>query len=749
MRYRIIRLLTGLVASQRQHARRRAGCPGRGHGRWSTGSTWRRATKGNSKGAPKAARSASPARLRVTASGVLVHPPHATATGHRGHLLLLLLLHHHALGGEEQSRDGRGVLQRRAGDLGGVDDAGRDQILVLVGLGVVAEVELGRLLHLPDDDRALGTGVLNDDPDRLLERAADDLDAGLLVVIAAPNLVERLLAPQERHAAARHDALLDRSAGGMQRVLDPGLLLLHFGLGGGPHVDNKDAARQLREPLLQFLLVVIRRGLLDRRLDLADAALDVGLLALAPDDRGVVLVDEDPLRVAEIVEHRVVELYAQLLGNHLAAGKDRDIGEQLLAPVPEAWGLHRAHLQRAAQLVDHQCGQRLALQVLGNDEQRLARLRHLLEQREQVLHRGDLFVVHQAVCVLEHGLHLLRIGNEVERQVAAVELHHVHRLERGLEALRLLDRDHAVLADLVHGVGDLVADLLITIGGDGADLRDLLPALGGRGDPLQLLHHQLDRLVDAALQRHRVGARGDRLQAFAEDRLRQNRRGGRAVPGDIRGLGRHFLHHLGAYVLDLVFELDLLRDGYPVLGNRRAPELFVDDAVATLRTEGDLPRLRQLVHTSLESRAGLCIEFEVLGSHLFRPRSAELRDDVGFLDQDDLFLLQLDLRAGVLPVHDPVADLQLHRDPLALFHAAGPDRNDLTLDRLLLGRVRDVQAPLHLLGLLHRPDRHPIGQREDLQFRLRRGSHDVLPPPEVSGRPRLPPASPPSSSEQA
>src|SRR3989454_1352283 len=37
--------------------------------------------------------------------------------------------------------------------------------------------------------------------------------------IGAPDLVERLLAPQERHAAARHDALLDRGAGRVQRVL--------------------------------------------------------------------------------------------------------------------------------------------------------------------------------------------------------------------------------------------------------------------------------------------------------------------------------------------------------------------------------------------------------------------------------------------------------------------------------------------------------------------------------------------------
>src|SRR2546427_10123917 len=159
----------------------------------------------------------------------------------------------------------------------------------LVGLGVVSVVQLGRVLHLADYDRRLGPGVLRDDPNRLLERAADDLDAGLLVVIGAPDLVERLLAPQERNAAARHDAFLDRGAGRMQRCLDPGLLLLHLGLGGRAHVDHRDAARQLREPLLQLLLVVIRRGLLDPRADLADAALDVGLLALATDDRGVVL----------------------------------------------------------------------------------------------------------------------------------------------------------------------------------------------------------------------------------------------------------------------------------------------------------------------------------------------------------------------------------------------------------------------------------------------------------------------------
>src|SRR2546422_2269604 len=202
----------------------------------------------DNKNAPEVVSGAPLARLRVS---LLVHSAHAaTTTGHRWRLLLFLLLHHDALGREHQCGDGRGVLQRGTGDLGGVDDARRDQVLELVGLGVVPEVLVLRLLHLPDHDGCLGARILDDHPHRLLERAADDVDADLLVVIGPLHLVERLLAPQERHAAAGHDALLDRSARRMQRILHASLLLLHLGLGGRAHVDHGDAARELRGPLL-------------------------------------------------------------------------------------------------------------------------------------------------------------------------------------------------------------------------------------------------------------------------------------------------------------------------------------------------------------------------------------------------------------------------------------------------------------------------------------------------------------------
>src|SRR5205085_5176288 len=143
---------------------------------------------------------------------VLVHPSHAPATtGHRRSLVLLLLFYDDALGGEQQRGDRGRVLQRGAGHLGRVDHARRDQILERIGLGVVAEVLVLRLLHFADHDRRFGTRILGDHPHGVFQRPAHDVDADLLVFIAALDLIERALAVQQRHAAARHDPFLDRA----------------------------------------------------------------------------------------------------------------------------------------------------------------------------------------------------------------------------------------------------------------------------------------------------------------------------------------------------------------------------------------------------------------------------------------------------------------------------------------------------------------------------------------------------------
>ena len=79
-----------------------------------------------------------------------------------------------------------------------------------------------------------------------------------------------------------------------------------------------------------------------------------------------------PLGPAEHVERDVLQLDAEILGDHLAAGEDGDVFEHRLAAIAEARRLDRRDLEAAAQLVDDKRRQRLAFDVLGDDQQRLA-----------------------------------------------------------------------------------------------------------------------------------------------------------------------------------------------------------------------------------------------------------------------------------------------------------------------------------------------------------------------------------------
>ena len=132
-------------------------------------------------------------------------------------------------------------------------------------------------------------------------------------------------------------------------------------------------------------------------------------------------------------ERDVLELDAEVLGDHLAAGEDGDVLEHRLAAIAEARRLDRRDLEAAAQLVDDERRQRLALDVLGDDEQRLAGLHHRLEDRQHRLQGGQLLLVDEDVGVLELGHHLLGVGDEVGREIAAVELHALDDVELGLE----------------------------------------------------------------------------------------------------------------------------------------------------------------------------------------------------------------------------------------------------------------------------------------------------------------------------
>ena len=116
--------------------------------------------------------------------------------------------------------------------------------------------------------------------------------------------------------------------------------------------------------------------------------------------------------------------------------------------------------------------ERFAFDVFRDNQQRLAHLGGLLEQGQQVLHRADFLLVDQDVNVFQHALHPLRVGDEVGREIAAVELHSFDHFQRRLHRLRFLNGDDAVFAHLLHRLGNDAADLLVGVGADGAHLRD-------------------------------------------------------------------------------------------------------------------------------------------------------------------------------------------------------------------------------------------------------------------------------------
>src|SRR5207342_922206 len=372
--------------------------------------------------------------------------------------------------------------------------------------GRVVAVAAGALLDVVQHHRRLFAAVGDDLAQRGFHRAQRDDDAVVLVFVDAAQRGQVGQRADQRDAAARDHAFFNGRTGSVQGVFDAGLLFLHLDLGRSTDLDHGHAAGELGNALLQLLLVVVRRGLFDLRLDLLDAGLDALGLASAVDDGGVFLGDLDLLGAAEVLNGRLVQGQADFFRHHRAAGQDRHVLEHRLATVAEARRLDGADLDDAADGVDDERGQGLALDFLGDDQQRLA-------------HVGDLLVVQQDERVIQLGRHRLLVVDEVRRQVAAVELHALDDVEFIVQARAFFNGDDAFLADLVHGLGDQLADVLVGVGRDRTDLGDFLGGVAGLGDVLELGDRGDDRLVHAALEVHRVHAGGDGFHAFADDRL--------------------------------------------------------------------------------------------------------------------------------------------------------------------------------------------------------------------------------------
>src|SRR5436309_4489370 len=537
-----------------------------------------------------------------------LHGRHGRSGG--GPLLILRLLHNHRLRRQHQRRHAGGVLERRAHHLGRIHDPGLHHVLELAAQHVVAGPN-GFLLQLLDDQPSLLAGIDGKHPRGLHQRPGNQVDARALVALRL-DLGEAFGNMDEHAAATGHDTLFHRGAGGAERVLGPGLAVFELGFAGRAHLDHRYATGQLAEPFLKLLTVVVGLGLLNLLAQLADTLLDGILFAGAADNDRLLLADANLPGATQLGHVDVLQLQAYFVRDNLTTGEGGDVVEDCLAPFAERRRFHGAGVQRPAQLVDYQRRQRFTLDVFRDHQKRPRHLGDLLQDRQQVFDRGDLLVGDEDEGIFQHRLHLLGIGHKIRGDVALVEHHPLDHLDRRLDALALLDGDHAVFADLVHGVGDEGAYRGI-VGGDAGHRLDRVLGLDRLGDLADLLHRHGDGAVDAALYRLPVCAGLNPLQALTDERLGENGRRGGAVAGDVLGLGGDLSDQLGACILERVFQLDLSRDGDAVVrDDGRAKFLFQDD-VPALGAERDLHGVCQLVDAALHRPPGRLVECEDLG----------------------------------------------------------------------------------------------------------------------------------------
>src|SRR5690606_25047938 len=416
-----------------------------------------------------------------------------------------------------------------------------------------------------------------------------------------------------------------RSAGRVQGVFDAGLLFLHFDFGGSTDADHGNTAGQLGHALLQLFTVVVGSGFFDLDADLLDARFDRLAVASAVDDGGVFLAHFDALGLAQLLQGGFFKRHAGFFGNNHAAGQDGDVFQHGLAAVAEARRLDGGGLQDATDVVHHQGGQRFAFDVFGDDQQRTARLGDLFQHGQQVADVSDLLVEGQDVRIVQRGGLLVGVVDEVGRQVAAIELHAFDRVQLVFERLAVFDGDDAFLADLVHRVSDDLADGLVAVGRDGANLGDFLAGGHRLGLLGQFGHGSGHGLVDTALQVDGVEAGGYVLQAFLDDGLGQHGGGGGAVTGVVGGLRGDILDQLGADVLELVFQFDFLGNGDAVLGDGGGAERTLQHNVAALGAQGGFHRVGEDIDAADDADTGVVGEQDLFGSHCELPSKIRFR----------------------------------------------------------------------------------------------------------------------------
>src|SRR5476649_2293885 len=266
-------------------------------------------------------------------------------------------------------------------------------------------------------------------------------------------------------------------------------------------------------------------------------------------------------------------------------------------------------------VVHNQSRQGFAFNVFSHDQQWTAGFCNGFQYWQHFADVGDFFVDQQDQRTVELGGHGLWLVDEVRGQVATVELHAFNNRQFVFQARAFFNGDNAVFGHFFHGFGNDVADGVVRVGRNGTNLSNCLGVGAWLGQQLELSNDGDGRLVDAALQVHRVHAGSDGFQAFVDDSLSQNGSSGSTVTSVIVGTGGNVFDQLRAHVFETVFEFDFFGNRNTVFGDQRSAEALLDDHVTAFRAQSCFNGVGQDVYTSQHFFTARIAEFNFFSSH--------------------------------------------------------------------------------------------------------------------------------------
>jgi len=318
----------------------------------------------------------------------------------------------------------------------------------------------------------------------------------------------------------------------------------------------------------------------------------------------------------EILNGHGFQLATGFFADDGTAGQHSDVLEHGFTAITETGGFHRQHVEHTAQLVQNQCRQRFAVNIFcQNDQFALANLDQFFEDREQILSAADLLVVDQDIGLIDDCLHAFLIGDEIRADIATIELHTFDIFGFKFETATIFDRDDAVFTDFVHHIGDQVTNFAI-LRGNAGNVGNFFFGVD-RGSLFENEFRNACRSSDdSALEQHRIRASSHILQTFGNNRLCQNGCSGRAIAGDVVGLGGSFFEQLSAHVFKGVFEFNFFGDGHTIMGNGRSAEFLIERDITTLGSKGGCNGIGDFIDTSLKFTTCFFTENELL-CHVF------------------------------------------------------------------------------------------------------------------------------------